>query len=285
VSHPPSQLSLALDSHAEASTALTPVPSHIPTGSSWREINHQGILVGFVLNRSRRRSIGFTVGEEGLRVAAPTWVTLKQIEDAVLEKMPWILDKLQAMQARRTRLALAAKSWQPGGAIPYLAKRITLQCGIGSSPSARGKISFDGDALQPETGQTLWLPIPANSDSSRIREAAQSWLQQQAKNWFDIRITHFQQQTGLSIKSWRLSNALGRWGSCTSDRVIALNWRLIHFSPSAIDYVIAHEMAHLRELNHSQDFWAEVQAIYPDYKEARKALKKFSPGDLPDMTD
>jgi hypothetical protein len=285
VIHPPSQLSLALDGHAEATTALTPVPTHIPTGSSWREINHQGIHVGFVLTRSRRRSIGFTVGEEGLRIAAPTWVTLKQIEDAVLEKMPWVLDKLHAMQARRTRLALAAKSWQPGGAIPYLAKRITLQCGIGTQPSARGKVSFDGDALQPETGQILWLPIPADSDSSRIREVTQSWLQQQAKRWFDLRITHFQQQTGLAIKSWRLSNALGRWGSCTSDRVIALNWRLIHFSPSAIDYVIAHEMAHLRELNHSQDFWAEVQAIYPDYKEARQALKKFSPGDLPDTLD
>jgi len=280
-----SQLSLAFDVNTEAPPSLTPAPTQIATGSRWREINHQGIQIGFVLIRSRRRSIGFMVGEEGLRIAAPSWVTLAQIDEAVVEKMPWVLDKLKAMQERRMRLALAAKSWHPGGAIPYLATRITLQCGPGTNPSARGKVSFDGDVLRPESGQTLWLPIPADSDSSRIREVAQSWLQQQAKHWFGLRITHFQQQTGLNIKSWRLSNALGRWGSCTSDRVIALNWRLIHFSPSAIDYVIAHEMAHLRELNHSQDFWTEVQAIYPDYLQARHALKKFSPGDLPDTTD
>lgn len=279
------QLSLALDVNTEGSTSLTPLPNQIATGSTWREIKHQGVQIGFVLTRSRRRSIGFIVGEEGLRIAAPNWVTLTQIDAAVVEKMPWVLDKLQAMQERRTRLALATKSWQPGGTIPYLAKRITLQCGAGANPSSRGTVSFEGDVLQPETGQTLWLPIPAESDSSRIREVAQSWLQQQAKHWFGLRIAHFQEQTGLSIKSWRLSNALGRWGSCTSDRVIALNWRLIHFSPSAIDYVIAHEMAHLRELNHSQDFWAEVQAIYPDYLQARQALKKFSPGDLPDTID
>jgi predicted metal-dependent hydrolase len=279
------QLSLLLDVNTEAVASLTPAPSQIATGSKWREINHQGIQIGFVLTRSRRRSIGFMVGEEGLRIAAPSWVTLTQIDAAIIEKMPWVLNKLKAMQERRTRLTLATKSWQPGGAIPYLAKHITLQCGPGANLSNRGKVSFEGNALQPESGQTLWLPIPADSDSSRIREVAQSWLQQQAKHWFGLRISHFQAQTGLTIKSWRLSNALGRWGSCTSDRVIALNWRLIHFSPSAIDYVIAHEMAHLRELNHSQDFWAEVKAIYPDYIQARQALKKFSPGDLPDATD
>ena len=285
MSSPLSQLSLELDVSTEDTPSLSPSPAQIATGSRWREINHQGIKIGFVLTRSRRRSIGFMVGEEGLRIAAPSWVTLTQIDAAVLEKMTWVLDKLQAMQERRTRLALATKSWQHGGAIPYLAKRIMLQCGSGTHPNSRGKVSFEGDVLQPEAGQTLWLPIPANSDSSRIREVAQSWLQQQAKHWFGLRITHFQQQTGLTLKSWRLSNALGRWGSCTSDRVIALNWRLIHFSPSAIDYVIAHEMAHLRELNHSQDFWAEVQAIYPDYLQARQSLKKFSPGDLPDTAD
>lgn len=279
------QLSLGLEVSTETSNTLTQAPAELPAGSRWREVIHEGIRIGFLLSRSRRRSIGFMVGEEGLRIAAPSWVTLGQIDAAIIEKMPWVLDKLQAMQHRRTRLALAEKSWQPGGVIPYLAKRIHLQCGVGTNPTTRGKVSFDGDALAPQSGQTLWLPIPASSDHSRIREVAQSWLQQQAKLLFGLRLAHFQRQTGLTVKSWRLSNALGRWGSCTSTGVIALNWRLIHFAPSEIDYVIAHEMAHLRELNHSQDFWAEVQAIYPDYAQAKQTLKHFSPGDLPEPHD
>lgn len=275
------QLSLGLEADPTLSNWLTPAPSQLRSGSRWREVVHQGMHIGFTLTRSRRRTIGFMVGEDGLRIAAPSWVTLGQIDSAVIEKMPWIIDKLQAMQQRRDRLALAEQAWRSGGTIPYLAQPIKLACASREDPIARAGVTFEGDPLDPQAGQTLWLPIPAHSDSTRIREVAQSWLQQQAKTWFGMRLDYFQARTGLKITSWRLSSAAGRWGSCNNVGVIALNWRLIHFSTRAIDYVIAHEMAHLKELNHSQDFWNEVKAIYPDYMQAKESLRHFSPGDLP----
>ena len=120
-----------------------------------------------------------------------------------------------------------------------------------------------GDADAPRDGDTLWLALPANADQGRIRDAAQAWLQQRAGAWFGARLAHFLQISGLKIRRWRLSSAATRWGSCTSDGNIMLNWRLIHFAPAIIDYVIAHELAHLREMNHSQDFWREVARSCP----------------------
>jgi predicted metal-dependent hydrolase len=112
---------------------------------------------------------------------------------------------------------------------------------------------------------------------------AQAWLQGRARNWFQDRLNHFLRKTGLSITKWRLSSAGTRWGSCSSDGNIMLNWRLIHFSPMVIDYVIAHELAHLREMNHSRDFWNEVEQLYPDYLSAKQILKQFSPDGVPEL--
>ncbi|WP_249279155.1 M48 family metallopeptidase [Bordetella genomosp. 5] len=254
----------------------TPCPDSLPHGARWREVATPQQTIGFVLLRSRRRSIGFVVADDGLRVTAPNWVTLGQIDDAVREKARWILSKLRDWHARREQLALTQTRWQAGGELPYLGKRIRLDLG-----ADRRQAHFDGDADAPEEGQTLWLPLPANADGSRIRDAAQAWLQQRASAWFGARLAHFLQISGLKISRWRLSSATTRWGSCTSDGNVMLNWRLIHFSPDIIDYVIAHELAHLREMNHSPNFWSEVGQILPNYEQAKRVLKQHDPAMLP----
>ena len=71
-----------------------------------------------------------------------------------------------------------------------------------------------------------------------------------------------------------LSSADTRWGSCTAERIIRLNWKLMHFSLSLVDYVVAHELAHILEMNHSARFWAHVGRIYPQYEEAKQLLRK-----------
>jgi predicted metal-dependent hydrolase len=116
-----------------------------------------------------------------------------------------------------------------------------------------------------------------------MRDMTQAWLQSRAEMWFDVRIKHFLASTGLTIRRWRLSSAATRWGSCTSDGNIMLNWRLIHFTPMVIDYVIAHEIAHLREMNHSQDFWSEVEQLYPDFHLAKNILRHHTPDGIPEI--
>ncbi|MCD0506255.1 M48 family metallopeptidase [Bordetella petrii] len=254
----------------------TPRPEPLPPGARWREVATDQQSIGFVLLRSRRRSIGFVVTDDGLRVTAPNWVTLSQIDDAVREKARWILSKLRDWQARKEQLAMAHTRWQAGGELPYLGKRIVL--GLGSD---HRQACLSGDADAPNDGDTLWLALPGDADPSRIRDAAQAWLQQRAGTLFGARLAHFLQVSGLKIRRWRLSSAATRWGSCTSDGNIMLNWRLIHFAPAIIDYVIAHELAHLREMNHSRDFWAEVGSILPDFEAAKSVLRRHDPASLP----
>lgn len=274
--HDAPPLVLAPPPSASASLIPTPCPDPLPPGARWREVATPQQTIGFVLLRSRRRSIGFVITDDGLRVTAPNWVTLGQIDEAVREKARWILAKLREWHARKEQLAMTHTRWRAGGELPYLGKRIVLAL----APDRR-QAALSGDANAPQDGDTLWLPLPADADQARVRDATQAWLQQRASDHFGARLAHFLQLTGLTIRRWRLSSAATRWGSCTSDGSIMLNWRLIHFAPAIIDYVIAHELAHLREMNHSQDFWAEVGNILPGFEQAKQALRRHDPAALP----
>jgi predicted metal-dependent hydrolase len=256
---------------------IMPHPATLPKGAQWREVNSDQQIIGFVLLRSKRRTIGFMITDDGLRVTAPNWVTLAQIDSAVQDKSRWILAKLRDWHNRQTTLRLAQTRWQAGGHLPYLGKRIVLQLGSDTQVT-----HLQGQMNDPAEGNQLLLALPADADTARVRDAAQAWLQGRARTIFGTRLTHFLQRTGLRITRWRLSGAITRWGSCSSDGSIRLNWRLIHFSPTIIDYVIAHELAHLREMNHSSDFWAEVGQILPNYEHARAVLKRHHPAALPD---
>ena len=278
-----SQLALSLEEPLGTASSQMQCPSTLPEGARWRTVQHAGQMIGFVLIRSRRRSIGFTIGDDGLRVAAPNWVSLGQIDAAVVEKSGWILAKLRDWQARKQKMSMTSNCWQSGGALPYLGCKIIIQLGTPSTLPSSSTAWLGGDPESPQHGTLLWLPLPAHADSARIRDMAQAWLQSRAKIWFDQRMKYFLEVSGLTIRRWRLSSASTRWGSCTSDGSIMLNWRLIHFSPTVIDYVIAHELAHLRQMNHSRDFWDEVGSLYPDYLTAKQMLKGHTPDHMPDF--
>jgi predicted metal-dependent hydrolase len=101
----------------------------------------------------------------------------------------------------------------------------------------------------------------------------QGWLQRQALALFEERCHLYAMQLGVSIRRLRLSSAQTRWGSASADGTVRLNWRLIHFALPTIDYVVAHELAHLREMNHSPAFWEVVRSVMPDYELRRGSLK------------
>ena len=95
----------------------------------------------------------------------------------------------------------------------------------------------------------------------------------QARKLFIERLDHFAPLLGVQWQKLSLSNAATRWGSASADGSIRLNWRLIHFRLPVIDYVVAHELAHLREMNHSAAFWDVVRSVVPDYERMRTTLK------------
>lgn len=253
-----------------------PPPPVLPDGAQWRTVNTPLQPIGFVLQRTRRRTIGFVVDDTGLRVTAPHWATLAQVDQAVAGRAPWILEKLQLRHQRLEQHATAQRLWAQHGRIPYMGCHITLElC------TAQKEARFSGRPDVPEPGDTLSLPLPEQASEQRIQDSVHAWLQRQARWWFGLRLQHFLEISGQPLHSWRLSAATTRWGSCTSARRILLNWRLIHFNHDVIDYVIAHEVAHLREMNHSPAFWREVARLMPHYAPARLELKRHRPGVLP----
>jgi predicted metal-dependent hydrolase len=120
---------------------------------------------------------------------------------------------------------------------------------------------------------TLQIGLPHSAEAAQIRDVAQAWLMRHAQQLFKERLDHFAPQLGVSWTRLTLSSAGTRWGSATSTGAIRLNWRLIHFRPSVIDYVVVHELSHLRVMDHSPRFWDTVRTIVPDYAALRGELK------------
>jgi predicted metal-dependent hydrolase len=109
-----------------------------------------------------------------------------------------------------------------------------------------------------------------------LRDSVQAWLTEQARQHLTARLRHYAPVVGVRWTRLRLSSATTRWGSAHADGAIHLNWRLIHLAPELIDYVVVHELCHLREMNHSPAFWRLVEAVLPDQAERRRALRRVT---------
>ena len=249
--------------------ALPPATGFVHPGAN-RHAQLQGVWVSFRFERSRRKTIGFLVGVDGLVVRAPNWVTLREVDAAGQEKSAWIVAKLQHFKERQTEQFQTAIEWRHGAEVPFLGRTVQL-CVL-----ERGVGRVLGQDLSPE--QVLPVTVPPGASVTQVRDAAQVWLKKQAKALFEQRLNHFAPLLGVRWQKLSLSSASTRWGSARNDGHIRLNWRLIHLPISQIDYVVVHELAHLREMNHSPRFWETVGEVMPDYAQRRQALRQSPVG-------
>jgi len=225
--------------------------------------------VPYQLQRSRRRSIGFQITDIGLQITAPRWVSLAEINSAIVSKQRWILKNLQEQRDRPAPVAATPTTWSSGAQLPFLGHEATLHVEYGTPTR------FD------EQTRIITLNLPSEASPAQCKKHLQAWLMGQARAQFSARLPLYAAQLGVHYHSFTLSSANTRWGSCNSQGKIRLNWRLIHFSPRLIDYVIAHELAHLLEMNHSARFWSKVEAVFPDYLAAREELNNLGLKVLP----
>ena len=271
------QLSL-FDDPPPAAPRVAPAPARpvprAPEGfqhpRAQREIVLGSHRVAYELRRGRRRSIGFVVGTEGLSVSAPRWVSVPDVETALRERQAWILRKLHEQHDRAQRLAAARVDWRDGTGIPFLGETVIL---VLDARVTGAQLNTDAQALPGVPRLTLHLGLPHTAQPEQIRDTVQSWLQRQARRIFEERCALFAQRLGVRMRRLSLSSASTRWGSASVDGSIRLNWRLVHFGLPVIDYVVTHELAHLREMNHSPAFWDVVRSALPDFEQARGALR------------
>ncbi len=229
--------------------------------------------VAYELRRARRRNIGFMVGPEGLTVSAPQWVPLYEVEAAIQSKSSWILKKLDEMRVRGERIETARIEWKDGAAFPFLGETVIVVLDPRHGFDGGGMLQTDAQALPGVPRLTLHLGLSHAASESQVRDAVQAWLMRQAKRLFTERLDHFAPRLGVQWKKLSLSSASTRWGTASADGSIRLNWRLIHFRLPVIDYVVAHELSHLRVMDHSPRFWDTVRTVVPDYAQLRGQLK------------
>ncbi|HOB96850.1 MAG TPA: SprT family zinc-dependent metalloprotease [Aquabacterium sp.] len=255
---------------APVSAASHPPMPHFQHPRAARSIALAGHHVGYEFRRARRRSIGFVVGTEGLSVSAPRWVAVAEVEQALQAKAAWILRKLHEQQERARRLQAARVEWRDSTSLPFLGETVIV---LLDARITGAQLNSDAQALPGVPRLTLHLGLPQTASQDQIRELVQTWLQRQARRIFEERCAHFAPKLGVRVKRLSLSSAATRWGSASADGSVRLNWRLIHFALPVIDYVVTHELAHLREMNHSPAFWDVVRSVLPDFEHHRGALR------------
>ncbi|WP_327082030.1 M48 family metallopeptidase [Polaromonas sp. CG_9.5] len=233
-----------------------------------REVLLNGQAVAFEVKRRKRNTIGFSVGAEGLSVSAPQWVPLLEIDLSVQGKSGWILKKLQETRERRSRLDAARIVWKGGAVFAYLGEPVRVVLDSRQPHGALHAALAGADAAQ-----SLHLSLSDDASATQIERAVQAWLMQQASPLFTRRLNHFAVQLNVQWHKLSLSSAATRWGSASASGAIRLNWRLLHFRLEVIDYVVVHELSHLRVMDHSARFWATVHSVIPDYAALRNQLK------------
>ena len=220
-----------------------------------------GDQLHYQLERRQRRTVGLKITQTGLVIHAPKRITQSQLEDIIVQKADWVLRKLASVSANK----VAEIQWQHGEQLLFLGNAVTLV--VEHDPRSKAVIYEPG---------VLQLAMP-NQDPKLIARKVIQWYQKQALADFTRRLEIFSSKLGVKFTSLTLSSAASRWGSCNSRKEIRLNWRLLQAPQHIINYVVCHELAHIKEMNHSAKFWATVASIFPEYKSAEKELKALSP--------
>lgn len=217
-----------------------------------------GRIVGYTLRRDRRR-LAMRIDERGLAVGAPRHFPMAEIEVFLRSHADWVLEKLDEHAGKAVQRHLTIHD---GARLPVLGAEVRVRVTTGGN---RGYWNMDANGCE------LWLAARPTADLSLLARRA---LQRRALEHFRPRLVDMATRIGREVPPLGLSSARTRWGSCSAKSGIRLNWRLIHLTPETIDYVIAHEVAHLVEMNHGPRFWRLVENIYPDWRAARATLKQ-----------
>lgn len=218
-----------------------------------------GRIVAYRLRRDRRR-LAMRIDERGLSVGAPRSLPVAAIEAFIAGHAEWVLQKLDEFagigQIRHLPI-------HDGASLPVLGQEVRVRVTAGSNR---------GFWQHHAAGSELWLAARPAADLALLTRRA---LQRRAMEHCHPRLAAMSARLGLPAPPLALSSARTRWGSCSAKSGIRLNWRLIHLPAELIDYVIAHEAAHLVEMNHSPRFWAVVDRLHPEWRSTREELKRL----------
>ena len=209
------------------------------------------------LIRSHRKTIGLQITNDArLIVRAPFFASESLIHRLIRQKESWIKAKQDYFKQRQSKVLV--RKFQPGEEFLFLGRVYPLVI----SDDLPKAVVFDG-ALK-----IAQVALP------NAKKHLENWYKSQALDYITQRVEDYARETGLKHHTIKVNEARTRWGSCGHKNTLNFTWRLIMAPPRVVDYVIVHELMHLKEKNHSHKFWAEVAQIIPDYRQDERWLKQ-----------
>lgn len=221
----------------------------------------------YSLTRSRRKTVCIRVEHGRVKVIAPMHATRERIESFLQAKQKWVLRHLQQQQIGCEQYGCTY--WGEGGQLPLRGRIVRLH--LGGTQTVTGLSEND----------CLTVNVPSMASEAEVRDAVRRWLYAYAQDVLKSKVAEIVLRSPKAPSEVRLSEACHQWGSCNMRGVIRLSWRLIFLDEPMINYVVAHELAHLQQMNHSQAFWRAVQEILPGYEQAKLGLRRISMSCLP----
>lgn len=211
-----------------------------------------------------RDTITIRIGpEKNVHVLAPELVTDGELTQIVKSKTRWIIDKFQRID--EVAISKNKHEFVSGESFPYKGKLLRLKI-----------IQSNLDEITTDT-TTIFCKTDKRKGTKYIKNLLELWYKQKAKAYLEVRVIRLAKKFFRKPSKIGVRNQILRWGSCTKNGEVLLNWRIIMAPPSIIDYVLVHELAHLQEKNHTKKFWEIMKNTMPNYEEKKEWLRVNGP--------
>jgi predicted metal-dependent hydrolase len=214
-------------------------------------------MIPYTLTRTRRKTAAIYVRDGEVEVRAPLRMPRYEIERFLAEKERWIIKKLAETRARAAQRESFTIGY--GDTVPCMGRDCPIVARAGR------RFGFDGACFY----------MPPGLAAEDIKYLCIETYRLIAKRELAKRVEHYAPLLGASPRAVKINGAASRWGSCSSLGNLNFSWRLMMAEAAVSDYVVVHELAHLKEMNHSPRFWALVAGVLPDYREQKKALREL----------
>ena len=239
----------------------------MPEEGSYR-FGNTTIHYGVTRSRRRKKTIEITVDPfEGVLVAAPVAASLEHIRSVIEKRAGWIIRK-----SNNSDFKPRPRRFMSGESVPYLGREVRML--VEATDKNRASVKFDHWSFRVQS--------PAAIDNEedrrgRIRSALENWYRQRAAERLPAAVMRWTQRLGVEPTGVFIRDQKHRWGSCSTDGTLRFNWRVVMADPALIDYVVVHEMLHLKALNHSRSYWRNFARVMPDYEVRRRQLREIGP--------
>lgn len=239
------------------------------------QYNSETIQVHIV--RSKRKTICMSVNKDGsVTVKAPRlYPTDKEIEKFVESKAEWVVLQRNRQQEREDMKLV--RRFETEYSFPYLGEERLVEM----QSAKKTSITYQDEKIIIKTPayESLSEDYEAKENAEKIDKLTtdlKKWYKKQAYTYVSKRVDYYKEIVGVTVTSVSIKNRKSQWGSCDSNGNLTFSWRLVMARPEAIDYVVIHELCHRKYMDHSKQFWNEVQKYMPNFKAQKQWLEENS---------